>query len=170
MSNDVTRFISLYSTCRSSFQSSDLPSGGCKSLSWFFACLIKWIERMFSLTNCLALYYHVFRLLLDYDGTLLPYERSLSVRAKGKTTNEEMLKIIKRLAADPRNVIYIMSGRTRQSLENIFGSIESIGLCAEGGCFLKPSRAGRCLRHASGRQPCCSPPAIPTRKLPKYWS
>ncbi|OAQ30508.1 glycosyltransferase family 20 protein [Linnemannia elongata AG-77] len=78
-------------------------------------------------------------LLLDYDGTLLPYERPLSVRAKGKTTNEEMLKIIKQLAADPRNAVYIMSGRTRQSLENIFGSIDSIGLCAEGGCFLKPA-------------------------------
>lgn len=75
--------------------------------------------------------------MLDYDGTLLPYERPSVARAKGKTTNEEMLKIIKQLAADPRNVIYIMSGRTRQSLENIFGSIDSIGLCAEGGCFLK---------------------------------
>ncbi|KAF9917331.1 hypothetical protein FBU30_000800 [Linnemannia zychae] len=78
-------------------------------------------------------------LLLDYDGTLLPYERPSVARTKGKSTNEDMLKIIRKLAADPRNVIYIMSGRTRQSLENIFGSIESIGLCAEGGCFLKPA-------------------------------
>ncbi|KAK3844161.1 MAG: glycosyltransferase family 20-domain-containing protein [Linnemannia gamsii] len=77
-------------------------------------------------------------LLLDYDGTLLPYERPSVARAKGKTTSEEMIKIVRRLADDPRNVVYIMSGRTRQSLENIFGSIESIGLCAEGGCFLKP--------------------------------
>ncbi|KAF9134720.1 hypothetical protein BGW39_006143 [Mortierella sp. 14UC] len=77
-------------------------------------------------------------LLLDYDGTLLPYERPSVTRAKGKTTSEEMLRIVRQLADDPRNVVYIMSGRTRQSLENIFGSIESIGLCAEGGCFLRP--------------------------------
>ena len=77
------------------------------------------------------LFYYFFffsRLLLDYDGTLLPYERPLAVRTKGKTTNEEMLKIIRQLTADPRNVVYIMSGRTRQSLESIFGSVENIGL------------------------------------------
>ncbi|KAG0239206.1 hypothetical protein BGX31_002981 [Mortierella sp. GBA43] len=78
-------------------------------------------------------------LLLDYDGTLLPYERPSSVRVKGKTSNEDMLKIVRQLASDPRNVVYIMSGRTRDSLDEVFGTLENVGLCAEGGCFLKPA-------------------------------
>ncbi|KAI1314892.1 hypothetical protein EDD11_001615 [Mortierella claussenii] len=78
-------------------------------------------------------------LLLDYDGTLLPYERAATVRSKGKTSNEDMVKIVRQLANDPKNVVYIMSGRTCDSLDEVFGSIDNIGLCAEGGCFLKPA-------------------------------
>ncbi|KAF9580056.1 threalose-6-phosphate phosphatase [Lunasporangiospora selenospora] len=76
-------------------------------------------------------------LLLDYDGTLLPYERPVSVRSKGRASSQNMISIIRQLVSDPRNVVYIMSGRTRDSLDSIFGSIEGLGLCAEGGCFLK---------------------------------
>ncbi|KAF9338243.1 hypothetical protein BG006_007728 [Podila minutissima] len=77
-------------------------------------------------------------LLLDYDGTLLPYDRHTPLRSKGKTSKEEMIRVVRELAQDPKNTVYIMSGRTRESLANTFGSIEGIGLCAEGGCFLKP--------------------------------
>ncbi|KAF9962765.1 hypothetical protein BGZ65_008050 [Modicella reniformis] len=59
-------------------------------------------------------------LLLDYDGTLLPYEWPSTVRSKGKTSSEDMLKVVGQLASDPRNVVYIMSGRTRDSLDNMF--------------------------------------------------
>ncbi|KAG0237579.1 hypothetical protein BGX31_003536 [Mortierella sp. GBA43] len=76
-------------------------------------------------------------LLLDYDGTLLPYERSLAARSKGQTSVEEMIKVVTDLAQDPKNTVYIMSGRTRDSLDHTFGSIPNVGLCAEGGCFLK---------------------------------
>ncbi|KAF9573378.1 hypothetical protein EC968_008648 [Mortierella alpina] len=76
-------------------------------------------------------------LLLDYDGTLLPYERNTPVRSKGKTSREDMVKIVAELAKDPKNIVYIMSGRTREGLDKVFGSIGNIGLCAEGGCFLK---------------------------------
>ncbi|KAF9909727.1 hypothetical protein BX616_011074 [Lobosporangium transversale] len=78
-------------------------------------------------------------LLLDYDGTLLPYERASSVRAKGKTSHEDMFKIIQQLTNDPKNIVYIMSGRVQESLDEAFGAIDNIGLCAEGGCFLKPA-------------------------------
>ncbi|KAF9364013.1 hypothetical protein BGX34_002776 [Mortierella sp. NVP85] len=78
-------------------------------------------------------------LLLDYDGTLLPYERSSKVRIKGETSNEDMLRTLQHLASNPRNVVYIMSGRTRDSLDKVFGTLDNVGLCAEGGCFLKPA-------------------------------
>ncbi|KAF8979752.1 hypothetical protein BGZ46_005093 [Entomortierella lignicola] len=76
-------------------------------------------------------------LLLDYDGTLVPFERTTPVRPVRKTSSEDMITIVKQLVDDPRNIVYIMSGRTRESLDGIFGHIANIGLCAEGGCFLK---------------------------------
>ncbi|KAF9315711.1 hypothetical protein BG003_002709 [Podila horticola] len=75
--------------------------------------------------------------LLDYDGTLLPYERPSVTRSRGKAMNDDMIKTVGKLAQDPRNIVYIMSGRTKESLDEVFGSIPGIGLCAEGGCFLK---------------------------------
>ncbi|KAF9212479.1 hypothetical protein BGZ59_006702 [Podila verticillata] len=75
--------------------------------------------------------------LLDYDGTLLPYERPSVTRSRGKAMNEDMIKTVRQLAQDSRNIVYIMSGRTKESLDQVFGSIPGIGLCAEGGCFLK---------------------------------
>ncbi|KAI8594423.1 trehalose-phosphatase [Dissophora ornata] len=48
-----------------------------------------------------------------------------------------MIKVVTELSQDPKNVVYIMSGRTKKSLENTFGSIPNLGLCAEGGCFLR---------------------------------
>ncbi|KAF9170844.1 hypothetical protein BGX21_008730 [Mortierella sp. AD011] len=76
-------------------------------------------------------------LLLDYDGTLVPFERTTSVRSRSQASSEDMMRIVKQLADDPRNVVYIMGGRTRECLDKTFGHLENIGLCAEGGCFLK---------------------------------
>lgn len=39
-----------------------------------------------------------------------------------------MVKIVAELAKDPKNVVYIMSGRTREGLDKVFGSIGNIGL------------------------------------------
>ncbi|KAG0086829.1 hypothetical protein BGZ93_007155 [Podila epicladia] len=75
--------------------------------------------------------------LLDYDGTLLPYEKPSVTRLRRKAMNDGMFKTVRSLAQDPRNIVYIMSGRTKESLDELFGSIPDIGLCAEGGCFLK---------------------------------
>lgn len=50
------------------------------------------------------------------------------MRTKGKTSNEDMLKVVRHLANDPRNLVYIMSGRTRDSLDEVFGTLDSVGL------------------------------------------
>ncbi|KAG0231359.1 hypothetical protein BGW41_002225 [Actinomortierella wolfii] len=76
-------------------------------------------------------------LFFDYDGTLIPYDRQPIVRQHGQTSHADMIQLVSRLASDPANIIYIMSGRTRESLERNFSSIANIGLCAEGGCFLR---------------------------------
>ncbi|KAG0358780.1 hypothetical protein BG005_001848 [Podila minutissima] len=75
--------------------------------------------------------------LLDDDGTLLPYERPSLMRMRRKAMNDGIFKTVRSLAQDSRNIVYIMSGRTKESLDELFGSIPGIGLCAEGGCFLK---------------------------------
>jgi len=42
--------------------------------------------------------------------------------------NDDMIKTVQQLAQDPRNIVYIMSGRTKESLDQVFGSIPGIGL------------------------------------------
>lgn len=42
--------------------------------------------------------------------------------------NDDMIKTVGKLAQDPRNIVYIMSGRTKESLDEVFGSIPGIGL------------------------------------------
>lgn len=42
--------------------------------------------------------------------------------------NDDMIKTVRQLAQDPRNIVYIMSGRTKDSLDQVFGSIPGIGL------------------------------------------
>ena len=55
--------------------------------------------------------------LLDYDGTLIPCS-SISSRPTA-----EVLAVLKALVADPRNVVYIISGRGRSELGDWFESV-----------------------------------------------
>jgi len=71
-------------------------------------------------------------LLLDYDGTLIPFFPS----PEGAQPTENLLALITGLAADPKNAVVIISGRDKDSLENWFGSID-LGLVAEHGAWLK---------------------------------
>ncbi|ORX82316.1 hypothetical protein K493DRAFT_241037 [Basidiobolus meristosporus CBS 931.73] len=70
---------------------------------------------------------------LDYDGTLAPYVRAHSNPA----TLDKIKSLLKILTSDPRNIVYIMSGRTTASLDQILGSIPNLGFSAENGCFIK---------------------------------
>ncbi len=55
--------------------------------------------------------------LLDYDGTLIPCS-SINSRPTA-----EVLAVLKALVADPRNVVYIISGRGRSELGDWFESV-----------------------------------------------
>jgi trehalose 6-phosphate synthase/phosphatase len=73
-------------------------------------------------------------ILLDYDGTLVPYEKgNISDRPP-----QEYVKIMKKLCSNPKNQVYVMSSRTRKSLDERLGDIPGLGLSAENGAFLKP--------------------------------
>ncbi|KAI8353296.1 glycosyltransferase family 20-domain-containing protein [Choanephora cucurbitarum] len=71
----------------------------------------------------------------DYDGTLTPI---VSVPTDAKPS-QEMLQYLQKLCDDPRNEIWIISGRDQACLEDWLGGITNLGLSAEHGCFLKPA-------------------------------
>jgi len=70
-------------------------------------------------------------ILLDYDGTLIGESKT------GAIPTEQLKSTLRTLCSDKRNLVFILSGRTRKSLFKWFGGIEQLGLCAEKGCFIR---------------------------------
>ncbi len=71
-------------------------------------------------------------LLLDYDGTLVPFAEKPEAAKPGG----EVIRLLKKLAEDPRNEVVVISGRNRNTLEKWFGGLK-IGLVAEHGVWFK---------------------------------
>jgi trehalose 6-phosphate synthase/phosphatase len=71
-------------------------------------------------------------LLLDYDGTLVSF---VSDPSKAKP-DHAITNILRRLAANRRNEIVIVSGRDRKTLDNWFGKMD-LGLIAEHGVWYR---------------------------------
>ncbi len=72
-------------------------------------------------------------LLLDYDGTLTPIVKVPEMALP----SERLLKALEVLSADPKNVIYIISGRDSTFLGKHLGQFAGIGFSAEHGGFVK---------------------------------
>lgn len=49
----------------------------------------------------------------------------------------ELLDLLTSLANDPNNVVYIISGRSKQNLQDWFGHIKNLGLAAEHGYYIR---------------------------------
>lgn len=69
---------------------------------------------------------------LDYDGTLVSFAKYPEMA----TIDESTLKIIKKLAYNPRNNVVIISGRDKDFLERQFSGVH-LTLVAEHGYFIK---------------------------------
>jgi trehalose 6-phosphate synthase/phosphatase len=67
-------------------------------------------------------------LILDYDGTLVPFAGAPELAAP----DPELLELLAALAAHPRLTVHLGSGRSRSELEEWFGHL-AIGLHAENG-------------------------------------
>jgi trehalose 6-phosphate synthase/phosphatase len=81
-------------------------------------------------------------LLLDYDGTLVPFADT----PRSAPPDAELLELIAALADDPQNDLVIISGRPRANLEKWFGSLP-VALIAEHGMWLgKKGEDWRLLR------------------------
>ncbi|XP_077251103.1 putative alpha,alpha-trehalose-phosphate synthase [UDP-forming] 7 [Tasmannia lanceolata] len=70
-------------------------------------------------------------IMLDYDGTVMPQA------AINKTPSAEVISILNTLCKDPKNIIFIVSGRGRDSLGKWFSPCEQLGIAAEHGFFLR---------------------------------
>ena len=74
---------------------------------------------------------------LDYDGTLVPFSKY----PETAVPDERVLAQLRRLAADARNTLVIVSGREREFLDTWFGDLP-IDLVAEHGAFIRTPSAG----------------------------
>ncbi len=68
-----------------------------------------------------------------FQGTLTPIVKVPSQAVPTERTR----KAIARLAQDPDNVVFLISGRDGDFLEQHWGMVENLGLSAEHGSFLR---------------------------------
>ena len=70
-------------------------------------------------------------ILLDYDGTMTP-QSSVDM-----APTPEVLLLLNILCSDPKNTVFIVSGRSKSTLSKWFSSCEKLGLSAEHGYFTR---------------------------------
>jgi trehalose 6-phosphate synthase/phosphatase len=87
--------------------------------------IIKQIERNFQDSKKRAI-------LLDYDGTLAPYQKVPSLAVP----SDELIALLKNLTSDPDNEVIIISGRDADTLEKWLGYLP-LNLIAEHGAFVR---------------------------------
>ncbi|XP_062196157.1 probable alpha,alpha-trehalose-phosphate synthase [UDP-forming] 9 [Phragmites australis] len=73
-------------------------------------------------------------ILLDYDGTMIP--QGLITRAP----SQEVIRILNELCSDPKNTIFVVSGRKKDELADWFAPCERLGISAEHGYFTRWGR------------------------------
>ncbi|MED6143652.1 putative alpha,alpha-trehalose-phosphate synthase [UDP-forming] 9 [Stylosanthes scabra] len=92
--------------------------------------------RKLSIDHIVSAYKRTSRraIFLDYDGTVVP-QSSIN-----KAPSPEVISMLNALCSDPKNIVFIVSGRGRDSLSDWFSSCQLLGLAAEHGYFLRWSR------------------------------
>ncbi|KAK7347179.1 hypothetical protein VNO80_21706 [Phaseolus coccineus] len=76
-------------------------------------------------TNCRAL-------ILDCDGTVVP--------SIDNTPSPEIIDVLNNLCSDPKNIVFIVSGRGKTTLSEWFDQCQNLCLAAEHGYFIKWSQ------------------------------
>ena len=71
--------------------------------------------------------------LFDYGGTLIPHGKP-----PGSEDLNRITELLIKLTEDPRNSVYVISGRTKTNVDTDLGSIPKLGLSAENGFYIKP--------------------------------
>jgi len=76
-------------------------------------------------------------LLLDYDGTLVPF----APKPVDAMPGAKLLGLLEKLAKNPRTEVVLISGRDKDTLEGWFGGL-NVGLVAEHGVWIKEKGGG----------------------------
>ena len=76
-------------------------------------------------------------LLLDYDGTLVPFAPKPAEAMPGAN----LLRLLEKFTKNPRTEVVLISGRDKDTLEGWFGSLD-VGLVAEHGVWIKEKGGG----------------------------
>lgn len=71
--------------------------------------------------------------MFDYDGTLTPIVKD----PQAAIPSDRVIRTLKTLAADPKNAVWIISGRDQAFLDEWMGHITELGLSAEHGSFIR---------------------------------
>ncbi|RVD89325.1 uncharacterized protein DFL_000338 [Arthrobotrys flagrans] len=74
--------------------------------------------------------------MFDYDGTLTPIVKD----PQAAIPTDKIIRTIKTLASDPKNNVWIVSGRDQAFLEQWMGDIAELGFSAEHGSFVRQPR------------------------------
>jgi trehalose 6-phosphate synthase/phosphatase len=92
--------------------------------------------RKLSIDHILSSYRKTSRraIFLDYDGTVVP-QTSIS-----KPPSPEVISVLNNLCSDPKNIVFMVSGRGKKSLGEWFSQCENLGIAAEHGYFIRWSR------------------------------
>lgn len=76
--------------------------------------------------------------MFDYDGTLTPIVKD----PQSAIPSDRVIRTLKTLASDPKNQVWIISGRDQAFLEEWMGHISELGLSAEHGSFMRMPNSG----------------------------
>eukprot|EP00268_Persea_americana_P041068 TRINITY_DN4089_c0_g1_i8.p1 TRINITY_DN4089_c0_g1~~TRINITY_DN4089_c0_g1_i8.p1 ORF type:complete len:768 (+),score=138.94 TRINITY_DN4089_c0_g1_i8:313-2616(+) len=89
--------------------------------------------RKLSVEHILSAYKRTNRraIFLDYDGTIMP-QASIC-----KTPSAEVISVLDNLCSDPKNTVFIISGRGKSCLSEWFAPCEMLGIAAEHGYFIR---------------------------------
>ena len=89
--------------------------------------------RKLSLDHIVKAYKRVNRraIFLDYDGTVVPQSSIV------KTPSPEVISVLNDLCDDPKNTVFIVSGRGKNSLSDWFAQCQNLGIAAEHGYFIR---------------------------------
>nr|ALN13340.1 trehalose-6-phosphate synthase-7 [Hevea brasiliensis] len=92
--------------------------------------------RKLSNEHIVSAYKRTYRraIFLDYDGTVVPQTSIV------KTPSAEVISVLNNLCSDPKNTVFIVSGRGKDSLSEWFVQCENLGIAAEHGYLMRWNR------------------------------
>lgn len=73
-------------------------------------------------------------ILLDYDGTLMPQA------SMDKSPCSQSIEMLNKLCKDENNVVFLVSAKSRQTLNEWFSSCDKLAIAAEHGYFVRMNR------------------------------